>query len=325
MSANNLPPFKTGLLPLDGIHTMYWEQSGNPDGQTVVLLHGGPGAGIDASSIQNFDTRHYRVITYDQRGAGRSTPAGCLENNTTEHLIRDLETLRQHLRVKSWTISGGSWGSALALAYAQNFPEQVSGLILRGIFLCQTSEIDWYFDGIRHFFPDAWRSFIEHLPVEQRNHAASAYYQLLLDPDLRVHTPAARQWCLYEARCATLLPDHQLSSSMNDQQCRTIARIQAHYFQNNFFMHDVSLLKDIERIKRIPVEIIQGRYDMICPPFGADYLKQLLPKADLKIVSNAGHSATEPGIRRALLEASEKFKRFHHQDIIEEPGYETTN
>ena len=325
MPAKQLPAYKTGYLQLDDLHAMYWEQTGNPAGQVVVLLHGGPGAGIDTSSIHNFDTRHYRVITYDQRGAGKSTPAGCLDDNTTEHLIEDLETLRQYLCIESWTISGGSWGSSLALAYTQRFTDRVAGLILRGIFLCQPSEIDWYFSGIRQFFPDAWRSFIEYLPADKRDDAADAYYQLILDPDPLVHTPAARQWCLYEAQCATLLPDLVLSNAMNNQQCHMVARLQVHYFRHGFFTHGISLLNNIERIRKIPTEIIQGRYDMICPPASADYLQRLLPEARLKIIANAGHSATEPGIRRALLEASENFKVLSHQDANKEPEYATTN
>lgn len=303
---------------------MYWEQTGIPHGQAVVLLHGGPGAGIDASSIALFDTRHYNVISYDQRGAGRSIPAGCLKHNTTAHLINDLENLRKHLCIDNWIVSGGSWGSALALAYAQRYPNRVVGLILRGVFLCQRREIDWYFTGIRYFFPEAWRNFIEYLPMEKRDHAASAYYQLILDPDPQVHTPAARQWCLYESQCATLLPDLQLCSSMNDQQCRTVARLQAHYFRHGFFMNELPLLNHIEKIRTIPTEIIQGRYDMICPPASADYLQQVWPEANLRIIANAGHSTTEPGIRRALVSASEKFKILNHQNITKETAYETT-
>lgn len=324
MQSTRLPPFQKGTLPLDDIHTMYWEQTGNPHGQPVVLLHGGPGAGIDFSSMSHFDTRHYRVISYDQRGSGQSTPAGCLFNNTTAHLVDDLEHLRQHLHIENWIVSGGSWGSALALAYAQHYPNRVNGLILRGIFLCQQCEIDWYFNGIQHFFPDAWRDFNEYLPLEKRDHAACAYYQLILNPDPKVHVPAARQWCLYESRCATLLPDPLLSRTIDDQQCHTIATIQTHYFRHGFFVNEVPLLNRVEKIKMIPTEIIQGRYDMICPPVSAYHLQQLLPEAHLRVIANAGHSTTEPGIRRALLDASEKFKFLNHLDTTKDTDHEST-
>lgn len=287
---------------------MYWEQTGIPSGQAVVLLHGGPGAGIDRTSLQLFDTRHYRIITYDQRGAGRSTPAGGLEHNTTEFLTDDLEVLRQHLGIESWIVFGGSWGSTLALVYAQRHPVRTNGLILRGVFLCHSSEIDWYFSGIRHIFPEAWHQFIEFLPKDERENPLDAYYKRILDPAPDIHLPAARQWCLYEARCATLLPNLELTNTMSMQECRVLAKIQAHYFKNGFFVGGTQLLDNIERIRTIPTDIVQGRYDMICPPVSAVRLQQLWPEARLHIVANAGHSISEPGIRRALLASSERFK-----------------
>jgi len=303
-----LTPYASGNLQLDSIHCMYWERTGKSNGQTVVLVHGGPGAGMDSSNYSLFDTLHYDIVAYDQRGAGRSTPSGEIIKNTTGQLVADLESLRQHLSIESWLVSGGSWGCALAIAYTQAHPDRVSGLILRGIFLCQPSEIDWYFNGIRNIYPEAWRQFIEYLPVDDRDHPAKAYHRHVLDPDPAVHLPAAEQWCLYEARCATLLPDPHPVSEGYTRHWHSLARIQTHYFKNRFFINGRTLLNDIDLIKHIPAELVQGRHDAICPPISAYRLHQAWPKARLRMVANAGHAASEPGIRRALLAASESLK-----------------
>ncbi len=304
-----IEPFETGRMARGEPHVIYWEVSGNPKGAPVVFLHGGPGAGAGPDHRRFFDPAHYRIVIFDQRGAGRSTPLGEIANNTTQDLIGDIEALREHLGVESWLVFGGSWGSTLALAYAQAQPARVSGLILRGIFLCSREEIDWFLYGMRWIFPESWRRLTDPVPEAERGDLLSAYHRRLTDPDPAVHMPAARTWSTYEGACCTLLPSPDtVASFARDTMALGLARIEAHYFSNRIFMEDGQLLRDIERIRGIPCVIVQGRYDIVCPLATADSLHHAWPEADYIIVPDAGHSAMEPGIRRALVAATEKFK-----------------
>jgi proline iminopeptidase len=304
-----IEPYETGRLAPDDRHSVYWEQSGNPQGQPVVFLHGGPGAGASPDHRRFFDPKHYRIVIFDQRGAGRSTPLGELADNTTPHLIADMERLREHLGIARWQVFGGSWGSTLALAYAQTHPERVTSLVLRGIFLCRPQEIDWFLHGMGTFFPETWRNFVEHLPQAERGDLLASYFRRLTDPDPAVHLPAARAWSIYEGACSTLLPSPETVAAFGeDRMALGLARIEAHYFTHDIFLPENSLLDGVGRQAGIPSVIVQGRYDMVCPIATADELHAAWPEADYQVVPDAGHSALEPGIRRALVAATEKFK-----------------
>lgn len=304
-----IEPYISGMLDLDGRHLMYWEQSGNPKGVPVLFLHGGPGAGSTPAHRRFFDPRHYRVVIYDQRGAGRSTPHGELRDNATPHLVEDIEALRRHLGVDSWLVFGGSWGSTLALAYAETHPARCRALVLRGIFLCRPLEIDWFLYGLRHVFPEAWRAFAGFLPEAERGDLLASYYRRLTNPDPAVHMPAARAWSSYEGACSTLLPSPEtVTAFAEDRMALGLARIEAHYFRNNSFLEDNQLLRDAYRLAGIPGSIVQGRYDMVCPAISADELARAWPDASYVIVPDAGHSAMEPGIRTALVAAMERYK-----------------
>ncbi len=304
-----IEPYESGMLDLDAPHRMYYEQSGNPRGTPVVFLHGGPGAGSSAIHRQFFDPAFYRIIVYDQRGAGRSPPLGCLERNTTPELVADLERLRRHLGIDRWLVFGGSWGSTLAIAYAEHHPNRCLGLVLRGIFLCRRSEIDWFLYGLRAIFPDAWRQFAAYIPEEERGDLLAAYHQRLVDPDPAVHMPAARSWSVYEGSCSTLLPNPALVADFaSDRVALGLARIEAHYFRHDIFLPDDYLLTHAARLKSIPGVIVQGRYDIVCPAISADDLHRAWPEAEYTIVPDAGHSAFEPGIRSRLVAAMEAFK-----------------
>jgi proline iminopeptidase len=302
-------PFESGMLDLDAGHRMYWEQCGNPHGVPVVFLHGGPGAGASPVHRQFFDPAHYRIVIFDQRGAGRSTPLGGLDGNTTPNLVADMERLREHLGIARWIVFGGSWGSTLALAYAEHHPHRCLALVLRGIFLCRPSEIDWFLYGIRNIFPERWREFANFIPVAERGDLLAAYHRRLVDPDSAVHLPAARRWSVYEGSCSTLLPNSALVAEFaSDRVALGLARIEAHYFVNRIFLPDDFLLANIDRVRRIPAVIVQGRYDAVCPPVTADDVHRAWPEAEYHLVPDAGHSAFEPGIRSLLLAAMEKMK-----------------
>ena len=304
-----IEPYESGLLRLDGRHSMYYEQCGNPAGVPVVFLHGGPGAGASTVHRRFFDPQHYRIVIFDQRGAGRSKPLGEIADNTTPHLIADIERLRRHLGIGRWLVFGGSWGSTLALAYAEAHLEPVRALILRGIFLCRRSEIDWFLYGMRVLAPEAWRSFAEFLPESERGDLLAAYYRRLIDPDPAVHMPAARAWSIYEGTCCTLLPSPETVQTFGqDVLALGLARMEAHYFSNDIFLPESSILANIGRIRHIPAMIVQGRYDLVCPIATADELARAWPEAEYVIVPDAGHSAMEPGIRAALVAATEKFR-----------------
>lgn len=304
-----IEPFASGMLEVDAPHRIYHEQSGNPRGVPVVFLHGGPGAGSSAIHRQFFDPSFYRIVVLDQRGAGRSTPLGGLEKNTTPALIADLERLRTHLGIDRWLVFGGSWGSTLGIAYAEHHPERCLGLVLRGIFLCRRSEIDWFLYGLRAIFPEAWRAFAHYIPEAERGDLLAAYHRRLTDPDPAVHMPAARSWSVYEGSCSTLLPNPALVADFASERVALgLARIEAHYFANDIFLPENFLLDNVGRLKQVPAIIVQGRYDIVCPTISADDLHAAWPEAEYVIVPDAGHSAFEPGIRSRLVAATEDFK-----------------
>jgi proline iminopeptidase len=304
-----IEPYDAGTLDLDGVHRMYWEQSGNPRGQPVLFLHGGPGAGAAPGHRRFFDPAHYRIVIFDQRGAGRSTPLGELCDNTTPHLVADIDALRSHLGIERWLVFGGSWGSTLALAYSEAHPKRCTGLILRGIFLCRKSEIDWFLYGLRNLFPEAWHAFAGAVPENERGDLLAAYYKRLTDPDPSMHMPAARAWSIYEGSCSTLLPNPEtVAYFAGDVVALGLARIEAHYFSHDIFLPENSLLENIGRIRGIPGVIVQGRYDAVCPIVSADDVHRAWPEAEYIVVPDAGHSAWEPGICAELVKATEKFK-----------------
>ena len=315
----DIAPYETGLLPLSHSghgtpggpsHVMYWEQVGNPRGQPVLFLHGGPGAGAGAVHRRFFDPLHWRVVIFDQRGAGRSRPLGELRENTTPHLVQDIETLRRFLGIDRWLLFGGSWGSTLALAYAQAHPDRVAGCVLRGVFLGRDDEVEWFLYGLRRVFPDAWASFAEHVPPAERGDLLGAYLRRLTDPEPAVHMAAARAWSNYEGLCSTLLPSPEtVASFAQDRSALGLARIEAHYFAHNLFLPPEGLLAGMHRLAHVGAEIVQGRYDMVCPPTSAFELAEAWPMARLTVVPDAGHSALEPGVRTALVSAVERFRR----------------
>jgi proline iminopeptidase len=298
-----IEPYVSGRLRVDDLHSLYFEECGNPKGIPVVFLHGGPGGGCSASSRRFFDPARYRVILFDQRGAGRSTPNGELRNNTTAHLIADLEALRKDRGIDAWHVFGGSWGSTLALAYAQEFPNLCRSLILRGIFLMRDWEIRWLFDAGRLFRPDAWEALLAGLPPETRGgDPLEGYARLLEHPDRAVRLAAARRWCVFEATLANLIPDAaRIAGANNDHIAYAMARIEVHYFRNNRYTTQDHLLSRIDRIRHLPATIVQGSYDLLCPPITALQLHRAWPQSRLILVADAGHSATEPGIRSALV------------------------
>ena len=304
-----IEPYASGLLQLDIPHEMYWEVCGNPNGAPVVFLHGGPGAGSAPAHRRFFDPAHYRIVVYDQRGAGRSRPLGELAYNETPMLVADLERLRAHLGIERWLVFGGSWGSTLALAYGIAHPGRCEGLILRGIFLCRDSEIAWFLYGLRNIFPEAWRSFAGAIPEPERGDLLKAYYRRLTDPDPAVHMPAARAWSIYEGSCSTLLASPEtVSYFASDVVALGLARIEAHYFTHGIFMPQNALLDKIAKVRGVPAVIVQGRYDAVCPIVTADDLHRAWPEAHYIVVPDAGHSAWEPGICAELVKATERFK-----------------
>jgi proline iminopeptidase len=303
-------PFETGYLPISAGHVMYWEQVGNPRGRPVLFLHGGPGAGAGIVHRRFFDPGFWRIIIFDQRGAGRSRPLGSLAQNTTPDLVDDIEILRRHLNIENWLLFGGSWGSTLALAYAQAHPERVRGAVLRGVFLGRDSEVEWFMHGLATIFPDVHAAFAGYIPEAERGDLLGAYLRRLTDPSPSIHMPAARAWSIYEGSCSTLLPSPDtVASFAQDRTALGLARIEAHYFANHLFLPPDGLLGHMDRIAAIPAEIVQGRYDMVCPPRSAFDLAAAWPSARLSVVPDAGHSALEPGVRRALVAAVERFRQ----------------
>lgn len=296
------------MLRVDGAHSLYWEECGNPRGIPVVFLHGGPGAGCSPRHRCFFDPARYRIVLFDQRGAGRSTPRGGLAGNTTQTLVADMEALRTLLGIGRWLIFGGSWGSTLALAYAQAHPAQCLGLVLRGIFLATPGEIDWFMHGMGQIYPDVWEEFSAFLPAQERTDLLQGYYRRLIDPDPAVHMPAARAWSRYEGSCSTLLPDPETTAHFADDTVALgLARIEAHYFVHQAFLGEDELVRGLANIRHLPCSIVQGRYDIVCPIRTAWRLHHAWPEASFEVVPDAGHSAFEPGIRAALVRATQRF------------------
>ena len=306
-----IEPFESGLLYVGDGHQLYWEQSGNPDGKPVVFLHGGPGAGASPVNRRFFDPLFYRIIIFDQRGSGRSLPLANLIKNTTNHLIEDIELLRKHLGIEKWLVFGGSWGSTLALTYGIKYSKRCSGFILRGVFLGDTSELNWFLHGIRNIYPEPWKMFTEFIPRAERNDLIASYYRRLTNADPNIHMPAAEAWCRYEGSCSVMLVDFQKLNKSNEKtskQLLALALIEAHYFKNGMFLKDGYILRNISAVKSLPVIIVQGRYDMICPIITADKLANAWPNSNYVIVAEAGHSALESDLRNALVKSTEDFK-----------------
>ncbi|CAF1026678.1 unnamed protein product [Adineta steineri] len=307
-----IEPYKTGMLKVSEIHTLYYEEVGNPSGKPVVFVHGGPGGGTDPRDRRFFDPEAYRIILYHQRGAGDSTPHACLEENTTWDLVEDLEKLRKHVNVDKWIVFGGSWGSALSLAYAETHPERVKALILHGIFCCRRKELLWFYqEGASMIFPDAWDKYLELIPVGERGDLISAYHRRLTGSNEEEKLKAATAWSVWELSTSRLYVDPSYIAYATDDAKFAIAfaRIEAHYFVNGAFMSDdEQLLKNADKIKDIPGVIVQGRYDICCPARSAWDLHKVWAKGELHFVDDAGHSTRESGIVHELVIATDKFR-----------------
>jgi proline iminopeptidase len=302
-----IQPTRYGMLEVDAVHTIYWEEVGNPKGIPVLFLHGGPGAGLSPQHRRFFDPQQYRVILFDQRGAGKSTPLGEWRANTTQLLIDDIETLRAQFEVDKWLVFGGSWGSTLALAYGQAHPGHCLGFVLRGIFLCTAAEVDWFLHGVRWFYPELYEEFVAPIPEAERGDLLAAYTARMLCDDPAVYWPAARAWSRFEGRRVFLLP--QPEDTASDTLDLGVGRLESHYMANGGFLREDQLVQDVGRIAHLPCVIVQGRYDVICPPLSAHRLHQAWPGSRLRMVADAGHGALEAGIAKALVGATEQFKR----------------
>jgi proline iminopeptidase len=307
----DVEPYRTGRLKVSNRHEIFFEEVGNPNGAPILFVHGGPGGGVSPDHRRYFDPKHYRIVLFDQRGCGQSTPHASLEENTTWDLVGDIEKLRRHLGIEQWIVFGGSWGSTLALIYAETHPAQVRGLILRGIFLCRKQEIDWFYQkGASHLFPDAWDKYLKPIPESERSDLVAAYYRRLTHPDRQIRLEAARAWSTWEGSTSCLLPDLGLiQHSGEDVFAEAFARIECHYFINGIWLkHDNQIIEDVHRIRHIPCEIVHGRYDVVCPVENAWDLHRAWPESTLHIIRDAGHSAKEPGILTKLVEITERFK-----------------
>jgi proline iminopeptidase len=301
--------YETGMLDVGDGHVVYYERSGTRGAKPAVFLHGGPGGGISAKHRQLFDPASYDVMLFDQRGCGRSTPHAGLEANTTWHLVADIERLRELMGVETWQVFGGSWGSTLALAYAETHPERVSELILRGIFMVSRAELNWYYQfGASEVFPDKWEEFLAPIPLEERGDLAAAYRRRLTGDDVAAQLEAAQAWALWEGQTITLLPDAGLTSGFaNAHFALAFARIENHYFVHNGWLEEGQLLRDAGRLRDIPGVIVQGRYDMACPARTAYELHKAWPTADFHLIEGAGHAYSEPGILDQLIRATDRF------------------
>lgn len=306
-----IKPYARHELAVEQPHVLYIDESGSADGLPVLFIHGGPGAGCDSASRRYFDPALYRIVTFDQRGCGRSTPHASLENNTTQALIADIERIREHLGIDKFVLFGGSWGSTLALAYAQAHPQRVHGLILRGIFLCRPQEFSWFYqEGASRLFPDYWEDYVAPIPVEERGDLMKAFYKRLTGTDQIAQMHAAKAWSTWEGRTATLRPNTQVVERFSEaHRALSIARIECHYFVNDAFLEPNQLLRDMPKIAHLPGIIVHGRYDAICPLDNAWALHQAWPNSELQIIRDAGHSAAEPGITDALIRAAEQMAR----------------
>ena len=307
-----ITPFRRGRLRVSPLHDLYFEESGNPRGKPVVFLHGGPGAGTDGAMRRFFNPRRYRIVLFDQRGCGKSRPHASLVANTTWDLVDDIERLREHLQIRRWQVFGGSWGSTLALAYAQSYPQRVSELVLRGIFLLRRSELEWFYQnelGAASLFPDLWEEYVAEIPPRERGNMMRAYYRRLTSRNARTRARAAYAWSVWEGATSYLQSkDRDLAKFSEPDIAAAFARIECHYFVNRGFLkREDQLLRDVRKIRRIPAVIVQGRYDVVCPVRSAWDLHRAWPEADLQIVGDAGHSAFEPGNTRALVAATDRF------------------
>lgn len=305
-----IEPYSTGFLKVSDLHTIYFEEVGNPKGKPVVFLHGGPGGGIIANYRRYFNPEKWRVILLDQRGCGKSTPFAELKENTTWDLVSDLEALRVHLSIARWAVFGGSWGSTLALAYAVKHPFACTELFLRGIFLLRKKEIDWFYqEGCSKIFPDAWEGYVKPIPSAERSNFIEAFYKRLTSDDLNMRKEAAAAWSVWEGSTSKLIPDSDVVARFKeDEFADAFARIECHYFVNKgFFSEDNFLLNNIEKIHHIPTVIVQGRYDVVCPAESAWDLHRAFPKAEFHIIGDAGHSLSEKGITDALITATDRY------------------
>jgi len=301
---------ETGMLAVSSLHTVYWEVSGCATGTPVMVLHGGPGGGSQADYRRYFDPARYRIVQMDQRGCGKSTPHAELQDNNTQALVADIEKLRQHLGIDKWVVFGGSWGSTLSLTYAIHHPDRVRALVLRGIFLCRRSELLWYYqEGAHNIFPDKFAAYRDHIPPEERGDLIAAYYKRLTSDDQEVRRAAAKEWCLWEMGTSKLFPDDKyIAKADNLDFAAAFSRIECHFFINGIFLEDGYILKKAQALKDIPMHIVQGRYDVVCPAVSAWELHQALPGSDLKIMGDAGHSMGEVSIAKELVKFTEKYK-----------------
>ena len=305
-------PYNTGFLRVSPIHEIYYEESGNPKGKPVVFLHGGPGGGTDAKMRRFFNPKKYRIVLFDQRGCGKSKPAASLEDNTTWHLVADIEAIREKLGIDRWQVFGGSWGSTLALAYAETHPERVTEMVLRGIFLLRRSELEWFYqnpEGAASIYPDLWEPYVEQIPESERGDMMAAYYKRLTSPDRNTLLEAARAWSTWESALSYFHMNTGYVARAKDAEfAAAFARIECHYFVNGGWLEkETQLIDDVPKIRHIPAVIVQGRYDVVCPVRSAWALKKAWPEADLRIVPDAGHSAFEPGTARELVKATDRF------------------
>lgn len=306
-----IEPYNKGMLKVSDIHTLYWEECGNPKGKPVVFLHGGPGGGVAPDHRRFFDPDQYRIILFDQRGSGQSTPCAELRENTTWNLVKDIETLREKFQIDKWVVFGGSWGSTLALTYAITHPERVKALVLRGIFLCRPSEIKWFYqEGASQIFPDVWDEYLKPIPENERHDLVTAYYKRLTHENSEVRLQAAKAWSKWEAATSRLIVDQKSIDEFDDPEyALSFARIECHYFTNNaFFETNNWILENISKIRHIPGVIVQGRYDVVCPARSAWDLHKAWPEANFTIIPDSGHAAAEVGTRSALIEATDSFK-----------------
>jgi len=300
--------YHSNMLKVSETHAIYYEECGNPDGRPVVFLHGGPGSGCNPNQRRFFDPAHYRIILLDQRGCGRSTPLGETDDNTIDDLVEDIEKLRLHLGIQRWIVFGGSWGSTLGIAYAIAHTTAVAGLILRGIFLSRQTELDWFLGQSEQFFPEAWSKLLAYLPAGERGTVLQAYAKRIFTDDIAISAPAAARWNDYESSIMRLLPEADSGTPVPDEIQVARARVQIHYIKHGCFVSQRDLLQEVKKLGQIPTIIIQGRYDMVCPPMTAWQLKQAMPHAQFHMIPDAGHSAMEPGTCAALLAATEQYK-----------------
>ncbi|KAJ7227258.1 proline iminopeptidase [Mycena pura] len=307
----DITPYETGWLKVSDVHTLYYECSGNKDASPVVFLHGGPGGGCDPKDRSFFNPDKYKIILHDQRGAGKSTPSACLEENTTWDLVKDIERLREHLGIEKWHVFGGSWGSTLSLAYAQSHPDRVRSLVLRGIFTLRKSELNFFYqNGTSHLFPEAWEEYIAPIPEQERHDMILAYHAQLNSVDDQTRLAAAKAWSKWEMETSRLIPDSDyIARAASDDFANSFARIENHYFVNDGFFRDGQLLEvqEIDKIRHIPCVIVQGRYDVVCPATTALALKKVWPELTLHMVPDAGHSSREKGIAELLVKATDGF------------------